>query len=56
MNEFDEKKKVETQSLQLPIPLKIEIDELKIIPRESYPSVIQRIVSEYKILKKKKVK
>ena len=47
--------KIPTQSMQIPIPLKRELDSIKIIPRESYPSVIQRLVDEFKKNKKKKV-
>lgn len=42
-----EKQKIYTQSMQIPIPLKQELDKIKIIPRESYPSVIQRLVEEH---------
>jgi len=53
--ESSEKAKIPTQSMQIPIPLKRELDDIKIIPRESYPSVIQRLVDSFKINKKKKV-
>ena len=45
--------KIQTQSMQIPKPLKKELDNFKVIPRESYPSVIQWMVDE---LHKRKIK
>jgi len=47
------KEKIPMQSMQIPVELKKEIDAIKIIPDETYPSVIQRLVDNYKENNKK---
>ncbi len=47
------KPKIPTQPIQLPIPLKRELDDIKIIKDESYPSVIRRLLLEHKSVNSK---
>ena len=47
-DELEEKVPTQTQSMQIPIPLKREMDELKICKDETYPSLIRRLVDNYK--------
>jgi len=51
----EEKPKIITQSMQVPIPLKREMDSIKLCKDESYPSLIRRLIDIYKKYNKVKV-
>lgn len=50
---LEEKEKTPHQTILIPIYLKHELDKLKIVERETYSSVIKKLIEEHNKIRKK---